>query len=112
MKNRKYFIGFFITGALSLFCCMSFSQYFLNGCFWWDCVPERNFNARDWEIPLSLFPEGAFTDHISVPTDNMLGEIEGGFQTIYMNSGRAIYDIYRFPQIQKATSRFEHDKKD
>jgi hypothetical protein len=64
------------------------------------------------EIPVSLFPEGAFTDHITIPTDNMVGEIEGGYQNVYMDYGIAIYNIYRFPRVKEAISQFEHDKRD
>jgi len=73
-------------------------------------VPERNFTVLDWEIPLYLFPDGSFTEHITAPTDNSLGEVEAGFQTIRMYSGVAIYDIYRFSSVKNAITQFERDK--
>ena len=111
--NRKYLIfGLIVFIIISCICSISFTQYLLKGCFWWECVPERDFRVLDWEIPISLFPEGAFTDHLTIPTDNDFGEIEGGFQDIYLDYRIAYYDIHRFPRVKEAISRFEHDKKD
>ena len=86
-------------------------QYLSNGCLWWECAPERGFHVLDWEIPISLLPSGSFTDHITAPTDNMVGEIEGGLQTIYVDQGIVIYDIYRFPRTKDAVEEFEHNKR-
>lgn len=110
--NKKYFMLGLATILLFSGCCIFSVQYIMKGCFWWECAPERNFRVLDWEIPISLFPEGAFTDHMAIPTDNDLGEIEGGFQDIYLERRIAYYDIYRFPRVKEAISRFEHDKKD
>lgn len=109
--KKKYLILGVIALLLVSAGCICAGQYFLNGCLLWECVPKRNFHVLDWEIPANLFPEGATTDHITTPSEGT-GEIEAGFQTIYVGHGIAIYDIYRFPRIQKAISQFDHDKKD
>jgi hypothetical protein len=109
--NKKYLtLSLIIFTIISCACFVSFYQYLLNRCFWWECVPERNFTVLDWEIPLYLFPDGSFTEHITAPTDNSLGEVEAGFQTIRMYSGVAIYDIYRFSSVKNAITQFERDK--
>jgi hypothetical protein len=110
--KKKYFIFGLVALLFVSACCIFSGQYVSNGCFWWECAPERGFRILDWEIPIFLFPEGAFTDHITIPTDNMVGEIEGGLQTVYIDYGLAIYNIYRFPRVKEATSQFEHDKRD
>lgn len=111
MKKIYLMLGLVALVLVSV-CCISAGQYALNGCFWWECAPERDFRVIDWEIPISLFPEGAVTDHITIPADNTFGEIEGGYQSVYMDYRIAYYDIYRFPRVKDAISRFEHDKKD
>lgn len=90
--------------------CILLGQYVLNGCFFWDCVPERSFHVRDWEIPMTLLPVGSYTDHISAPTDSS-NELEGGFQTVYVDQGIVVYIIYRFPRINEAVAEFDHDKR-
>jgi hypothetical protein len=109
--KKKYSVIAVVALLLVCVSCIFSGQYLLNSCFWWECVPERDFHVLDWEIPLDLFPEGATTDHITTPSDG-LGEIESGFQTIYVGPGIAIYDIYRFPRVKDAISQFAHNKKD
>ncbi len=111
--NKRYSIVVLLSIVVFLVACCSITgQYILNGCFWWECAPERNFSVLDWEIPLSLFPNGTFTDHITVPTDNMVGEIEGGLQSIYPDRDTiVVYDIYRFPRTKDAVAEFDHNKR-
>jgi hypothetical protein len=111
MKNRSL-IAIIVTVVLLCTTCTLFTgQYLSNGCFWWECAPERDFHVLDLEIPISLFPEGASTDHLTIPADNTFGEIEGGYQSVYMGYRIAYYDIYRFPRVKEAISRFDRDKK-
>lgn len=110
MKKKYSVLGVVVLLFISASCIFA-GQYVMNGCFWWECAPERDFHVLDWEIPVYLFPDGAVADHITIPTDSA-GEIEGGFQTVHIDYGIAIYDIYRFPREKEAISQFEHDKKD
>jgi hypothetical protein len=100
-----------VAVAAVLLCAVSglfAGQYLMNGCLWWECAPERIFHVRDWEIPMTFFPEGSYADHISAPTDGS-NELEGGFQSIYVDQGVVIYNIYRFPKTKDAVAEFEHN---
>jgi hypothetical protein len=114
MKNRSLIAIIVAVVLLCATCILFMGQYLSNGCFWWECAPERDFHVSDWEIPLSLFPKGSTTDHLNIPTDNNFGEIEGIFQEIHLdlNYRIAYYDIYRFPRVKNAILQFEHNKKD
>lgn len=112
MKNRSLITIIIAVAIFCATCILLTGQYLSNRCFWWECAPERAFHVSDWEIPLSLFPEGSTTDHLNIPTDNDFGEIEGVFQDIYLGLDRiAYYDIYRFPRIKEAILEFEDNKK-
>jgi hypothetical protein len=108
--RRTYTILIFFVLLVSSLCCIFSSQRILNGCFWWECAPKREFHVQDWEIPNDLLPEGSVNDHIANPSEG-IGELEGGFQTIYIDNGIAVYDIYRFPRAKDAISHFEHYKR-
>lgn len=108
--KKKYFILGFVALLFVSACCIFSGQYVLNGCFWWECVPERDFHVLDWELPASLFPEEAFINHISPPSEGH-GEIEGGLEDIDMGNSVALYRIYRFPSTRKALFDFNRLKK-
>jgi hypothetical protein len=110
MKKIYIILVFVALLVVSIFC-IAASQYISNGCFWWECVPERDFHVSDWEIPLSLLPAGASTDPLTRPADNMFGENEGRFQDVYLDYRIATYEIYRFPRVKDAVFRFEQNKK-
>jgi hypothetical protein len=110
MKKTYIMLGFIALLLVSI-CCISVSQYISKGCFWWECVPKRDFHVSDWEIPISLLPTGASTGPLTRPADNMFGEIEGRFQDIYLGYRIATYEIYRFPRVKDAVFRFEQNKK-
>jgi hypothetical protein len=84
-------------------CFVLASQYFLNGCFWWECVPERSFGVLEWKIPANMVPEGALVSPMMVSSEGA-GEIERGSQNIFGDGGNdsVIYNIYRYPSIRKA----------
>jgi hypothetical protein len=86
-----------------------FGQYFLKGCFWWNCVPNRPFHVLDWELPVDMFPKDAYSSSI-VPPSEGAGEIERGSQIIYWNKdqGIAMYGIERYPTIKRAIHEYEH----
>ncbi len=111
MKKTYFIIASLSIVLLLVACCSLTSKYVSDGCFWWECVPERDFHASDLEIPISLFPTGASTDPLTRPADNMFGEIEGGFQDVYLDYRIATYEIYRFPRVRDAVFRFEQNKK-
>jgi hypothetical protein len=108
MKNRSLIA---VAVVLLFATCILFAgQYLLNGCLWWECAPARTFHVRDWEIPMTLFPAGSYTDHISAPTDRS-NELEEGSQAVYIDQGIAVYIIDRFPRIKDAIAEFEHNKR-
>ena len=82
----------------------------MEGCFWWDCAPERSFHVLDWEVPANLFPEGAVINHISTLSEGH-GEIEGGAEDIRIGYSVAGYRIYRFSGTRRAISDFNRIKK-
>ena len=110
MKNRSPIAVAAAVVLLFGACILFAGQYLAHGCFWWECAPERMFHVRDWEIPMTFFPEGSYTDHISAPTDGS-NELEGGFQSIYVDQGIIVYDIYRFPRTKDAVAEFDHNKR-
>lgn len=92
----------------SVFLC----KYFVDGCFWWDCAPERDFRVLDWELPSDLFPKGARLSPLA-PSSEGAGEVERGSQIIYWNNyGRALYSIQRYPTIDDAIRQFEYHYKE
>jgi hypothetical protein len=93
--------------ALACTCSLNTRQFLL-GCYWQDCVPEREFHVLDWEIPARFFPVDAKFSHIYIPSEGM-GEIESGSQAIFWNNGNGIagYDIYRYPTVKKAQTQYE-----
>jgi hypothetical protein len=111
LMNRKYLTLGLITFMIVLcVCCISFSQYLSNGCFWWECAPERNFRVLSWEVPADMLPEGAIIDHISTLSEGH-GEIENGAQDIQTGSGIALYRIYRFSSAKGAIADFNRIKR-
>jgi hypothetical protein len=98
----------FLALSIVVVICIFVIQVFLHGCLWWECVPERNFHVRDWELPSVLFPDGAIVGHIGASADGA-GEIERGFQSIFWQYGGAGYSIKRFPSNRKAISNYEFE---
>lgn len=92
--------------VVGVFVCIVLSQTFLRGCLWWECAPERSFHVRDWELPASLFPQGALIEHISASSEG-LGEKERGSQSILWPYGGAGYSIKRFASNRQAISNYE-----
>jgi hypothetical protein len=84
-------------------------QFVLNGCFWWECAPQRSFRIADLELPASLFPDGTIVNHV-YPLSDEFDTMEDGSQSIYWNTGNAVYTIYRYPTIMKATVGFNNNK--
>jgi hypothetical protein len=110
MKNRGLIAVAIAVVLLFAFCILFAGQYLLNGCFWWECAPEREFHVLDWEVPANLFPEGAIIGHISTPSEGH-GEIEAGGQEVDIDYAAVLYRIYRFPSVRKATADFDRLKK-
>ena len=100
--------------ALSIFsislCCIGISalRFILQGCFWWDCAPERSFQISELELPSNLLPKGAILNQIH-PLSDDFGAVEDGTQSIYWDNGNgdAGYTIYRYPSIKKAEKYFD-----
>ena len=110
MKNRSFIAGFLAIMLLLVASCLFTGQYLLNGCFWWDCAPERSFHVLDWEVPGNLLPEGVAIKHISTLSEGH-GEIESGAEDIRVGFSLAGYRIYRFPSARRAISDFNRIKK-
>lgn len=102
--NKFGFVGilFFVIGII--FAC----QYFVQGCLWWDCAPDRDFHVLEMELPSSIFPDGAQISPIQ-PSSEGAGEIERGSQSIFWGSGNgfAVYAINRYPTTKKANQVYE-----
>ncbi len=95
-KNLIWKIVLLISVILLVVSC----QYFLKGCLWWNCVPQRPFHILDWELSEDMFPKDAYASSLT-PSSEGAGEIERGSQVIYWNedSSFAEYDIKRYPLL-------------
>jgi len=110
MKRKSISILMFIFRALSItvVLCGSSMRIFLHGCLWWECAPKRIFHVRDWELPASLFPDGALVGNISASSEGT-GETERGTQTIFWTYGGAGYRIYRYATSRRAISKYDFE---
>jgi hypothetical protein len=98
--------GLFSFFLIIVFLCILTTQIFLQGCIWWECVPERYFHVHELGLPESLFPDGALIEPISASSEGN-GEIERGSQSFFWTYGSAGYWIKRYPSIRKAMSEYE-----
>lgn len=87
-------------------------QITLNGCLWWMCAPERDFQIADLELPADLFPVGTIVNHIHPLSDNF-GSVEDGTQSIYWKNGNgnAGYTVYRYSTKGVAEEYFDYQKR-
>lgn len=107
MKTKKY--TFLILSLCTCFIFTFLCQSFINGCFLWNCVPERDFHILDWDVPIRFFPKDAYKSPIA-PSSEGNNEIERGSQIIFWNkdNGVAMYGIGRYPTINNAIRQYEH----
>ena len=98
--NKKQTIKTLFLLSICILCVLVF-QLVVGGCFWWECVPNRDFHVLDWKLPAYLFPEDANLSDIHIPSEAG-GEIEIGSQDIHWNKGNGIagYDINRYATIK------------
>ena len=87
-------------------------RFILQGCFWWECVPERSFQISELELPSNLFPEGAIVNRI-YPLSDEFGTLEDGTQSIYWDNGNgsAGYTIYRYSTVRSTAKYFDLNKR-
>ena len=104
-KNLVWRIVLLVSVILFVVSC----QYFLKGCFWWNCAPERDFRVLDWELPSDLFPKDARLSSLA-PSSEGAEEVERGSQVIFWNksNGEALYSIKRYSTINDAIRNYEH----
>lgn len=107
--KKKNLILILITLFLISTCCLISWQRFWEGCFWWECAPNRDFSVLDWEIPDNLFPARSQVSNISLPTDGH-PYIAQGSQDVWMGTNHAIYIVNRFPVETQAISDFKRRK--
>jgi hypothetical protein len=112
MNSKSPVINKFGVVALLFFVISAIfaGQYFLNGCLWWNCVPERDFHVAEMELPSSIFHNSVQISPIN-PSSEGAGEIDRGSQSIFWNNGNssAGYDVNRYPTIKKAIQVYELD---
>jgi len=106
MKNKRAI--WIIGGVLICGLALVVGQFFLSGCFWWECVPERDFHVLDWEVPTYLFPNDATSSQIT-PSSEGAGEIERGSQSVFWSNdeGLARYEISRYATLRAAIRAYE-----
>ena len=109
--NKKQTIKTLFLLSICILCVLVF-QLVVGGCFWWECVPNRDFHVLDWKLPAYLFPEDANLSDIHIPSEAG-GEIEIGSQDIHWNKGNGIagYDINRYATIKKAVQGYGFEVK-
>jgi len=107
--NKKIIVAFPVLLILVSSClCRLDTRKLLLGCYWQDCVPERNFHVLDWKIPAEMFSEGALVSDMMIPSEGA-GEIESGDQNIFWDNGNgsAIYIINRYRTVKAAVEEYQ-----
>jgi hypothetical protein len=89
---------------LVLLVCIVSYQLVTNKCLWWHCVPDRDFNIYELEIPEWLYPEGA--DYSPLVNTRDFPSIEEAIGGASWDGGNAGYSLRRFATITQAHQRF------
>lgn len=97
--------------SISLITCLALCgllfQILVNGCWWWECVPQRAFKVLVLDIPRNFFPSDAIVNSLHALSEGE-GTRENAAKTVYWNqgSGIAIYKVLRYPTIRQASKVF------
>lgn len=73
------------------------------GCYWWECAPKRNFTVYDLALPKDLLPPDA-EQLVLYPVRDIIGATESVHG---VSSGVAIYEVFRFATIKKASEWYQ-----
>lgn len=108
-KSLSIFVGCVLSILFISFFCSLDTRKLLLGCYWKDCVPERNFHVQDWQIPPDFFPPDAKVSGLMISSDGA-GEIERRSQSIFWNDGNGIagYNIYRYRTIKESMGNYKN----
>ena len=102
MNNKKSVSTVALVVFMCLTSCVVAGQLLLKGCWWWECVPTRTFDALDLGLPSSLFPANAQYHPIDYDRNAPSDTVGNGVQAIYWENGKGIYFIFQYPTIASA----------
>jgi len=106
MKRRTVTVSIGVL-LVSLVVCAALFQVAVYRCLGWECAPQRPFRVLDLDLPANLFPREAVVNSLYSLSAGE-GTTENGAKPVYWNqgSGRAIYEVLRFPSLGQASKAF------
>lgn len=93
-------------------CCIISYQGLVRGCFWWDCVPERDFEVYVLSLQRSykLFPTETDFSPLSPNRSGNIYATDEYSQGLSWKIGQAYFMVKRFVSTHKASNIFEEEK--